>query len=149
VQSETMSGNTPDVTLCDKLYSFNVAILKTKVFRFVTTTYNSVEVRRHFGRICYLHKKPWPESASEVYRPSDRRLSASANFCGQRVPLGQRDRSPRPNLGSVYQSRYFLFQVAVYVYRLYQTHKHILSTNARHFKVKAALKYSSRCVVKL
>jgi hypothetical protein len=31
----------------------------------------------HIDRKCLLLKKtPWPESASELYRPSDRRLSA-------------------------------------------------------------------------
>jgi hypothetical protein len=40
---------------------------------------------------------PWPESASELYRPSDRRLSAKwlPTFCGYRVPRGQRDESLR------------------------------------------------------
>jgi hypothetical protein len=30
-----------------------------------------------YNRMCvYIYKTPWPESASELYRPSDRRLSA-------------------------------------------------------------------------
>jgi hypothetical protein len=43
-------------------------------------------------------KTPWFQSASELYRPSDRRLSAnfSANFCGWRVSRGQLNESPRP-----------------------------------------------------
>jgi hypothetical protein len=40
-----------------------------------------------------LKQTPWPESASEVYRPSDRRLSA--NICGQRMSRGQRGGSLR------------------------------------------------------
>jgi hypothetical protein len=42
-------------------------------------------------------RNPWPESASELYRPSDRRLSAKLvpTFYGQRVPRGQRDGSLR------------------------------------------------------
>jgi hypothetical protein len=41
---------------------------------------------------------PWPQSASDLYRPSDRRLSAKLvpTFCGYRVPRGQRDESLRP-----------------------------------------------------
>jgi hypothetical protein len=41
---------------------------------------------------------PWPQFASELYRPSDRRLSAKLvpTFCGYRVPSGQRDESLRP-----------------------------------------------------
>jgi hypothetical protein len=41
---------------------------------------------------------PWPESARELYPPSDRRLSAKLvqTFHGYRVPRGQRDGSLRP-----------------------------------------------------
>jgi hypothetical protein len=40
----------------------------------------------------------WPESASEVYRPSDRRLAAklAPTFTVRGVPRGQRDGSLRP-----------------------------------------------------
>jgi hypothetical protein len=47
----------------------------------------------------WSHNKqtPWPESASELYRPSDRPLVAelSAKFCGYRLPRGQLDGSLR------------------------------------------------------
>jgi hypothetical protein len=41
---------------------------------------------------------PWPESSSELYRPSDRRLSAKLvpTFADRGVPRGQRDGSLRP-----------------------------------------------------
>jgi hypothetical protein len=41
---------------------------------------------------------PWPQSASELYRPGDRRLPAKLvpTLCGYRVPRGQRDESIRP-----------------------------------------------------
>jgi hypothetical protein len=44
-------------------------------------------------------KTPWPESASALYRPSDRRSSAKLvpTFCGYRVTRGQRDGSLRPH----------------------------------------------------
>jgi hypothetical protein len=44
---------------------------------------------------------PWPEPASELYRPSDRRLSTKLvpTFCGWRVTHGQRDASLRPYSG--------------------------------------------------
>jgi hypothetical protein len=47
---------------------------------------------------CLTKKTPWPQSASELYRPSDRRLSAKlvSTFCGYRLPRGQRDESIRP-----------------------------------------------------
>jgi hypothetical protein len=47
---------------------------------------------------CCKSKTPWPESASELYRPSDHRLSAKLviTFSGYRVPRGQRDGSLRP-----------------------------------------------------
>jgi hypothetical protein len=40
----------------------------------------------------------WPESGSELYRPSDRRLSAKLvpTFMGREVLRGQRDGSLRP-----------------------------------------------------
>jgi hypothetical protein len=43
-------------------------------------------------------KTPWPESASKLYRPSDRRLSAKLvpTFGDTWVRRGQRDGSPRP-----------------------------------------------------
>jgi hypothetical protein len=43
-------------------------------------------------------KAPWPESASELYRPSYRRLYAKLvpTFADRRVPRGQRDGSLRP-----------------------------------------------------
>jgi hypothetical protein len=46
----------------------------------------------------FKKKTPWPEFASEIYRPSDRRLSAKLmpTFAGWRVPRGQRDGSLRP-----------------------------------------------------
>jgi hypothetical protein len=57
---------------------------------------------------------PWPESASELYRPSDRRLSANlvptladrgCHVVSVTNPYGR-------NLGFVDRSRYFFFQVA-------------------------------------
>jgi hypothetical protein len=67
-----------------------------------------------------LHKEaPWPESASELYRPSDRRLSAKLVLTflpieGCRVvnvtdPYGR-------ILGYLYRSRYFFFQIAPQMY---------------------------------
>jgi hypothetical protein len=43
-------------------------------------------------------KTSWPESAGELYRPSDRRLSAKlvSTFADRGVPRGQRDGSLQP-----------------------------------------------------
>jgi hypothetical protein len=45
-------------------------------------------------RTFYPYKKtPWPESASELYRPTDRRLSANSQLLRIEGPRGQRDGS--------------------------------------------------------
>jgi hypothetical protein len=63
-------------------------------------------------------KTPWPESASELYRPSDRRLSAKivptfadrgCNVVGVTDPYGR-------ILGFLDQCRYFFFQVDSQLY---------------------------------
>jgi hypothetical protein len=51
------------------------------------------------------NKSPWPESASELFRPSDRRLSAKL------VPNFKADLYGR-NLGFLERIRYSFFQVA-------------------------------------
>jgi hypothetical protein len=40
--------------------------------------------RKMLFTLKYEEKTPWPQSASELYRPSDRRLSAKLvrTFCG-------------------------------------------------------------------
>jgi hypothetical protein len=43
-----------------------------------------------------IKKTPWPQSASELYRPSDRRLSAKSVPTFLRIEGGQRDGSLRP-----------------------------------------------------
>jgi hypothetical protein len=66
-----------------------------------------VSVRDPYGRILgfldrtYANsnkKTPWPQYARELYRPSDRRLSAKLmpTICDERVSCGQRDGSLRP-----------------------------------------------------
>jgi ribosomal protein S14 len=61
---------------------------------------------------------PRPESASELYRPSDRRLSAKlvTTFAYRGVLRGQRDGSPRPYSRFLDRSRYCFFQVAPQLY---------------------------------
>jgi hypothetical protein len=57
-------------------------------------------------------KTPWLESASELYRPTERPPlvgEVSVNFSGQRVSRGQRNESPTVvNFGFLDRSRYFL-----------------------------------------
>jgi hypothetical protein len=67
------------------------------------------------------HKKlntPWPESESELYRPSDRRLSAKLEpTCEDRGCHVVSVTNPYGcNLGFLDRSRYFLFQVAPQLY---------------------------------
>jgi hypothetical protein len=61
-----------------------------------------------------INKTPWPESASELYRPSDRRLSSKLvptfadRECHVVSVMDPYDRF----LAFLDRSRYFLFQVA-------------------------------------
>jgi hypothetical protein len=67
----------------------------------------------------YVHAQtPWPESASELYRPKDHRLLAKPvpTFAGRGVARGQRNRSLGRNLGFLDRSRYFFFQVTPQLY---------------------------------
>jgi hypothetical protein len=68
--------------------SVNVFVLSC-VFRNLSTDRSLVQVKKKKKK----KKTPWPQSASELYRPSERRLSAKLvpTFCG---------------------SRYYFFQVA-------------------------------------
>jgi hypothetical protein len=52
----------------------------------------------HTCQDCKLKKKTRSQFANELYRPSDRRLSAKlvSTFYGKRMPRGQRDESLRP-----------------------------------------------------
>jgi hypothetical protein len=63
-------------------------------------------------------KTPWSVSASELYRPSDHRLSAKwlPNFCGYRVPCGQRDGSLRPYSRFSRQEPLLFYQVTPQLY---------------------------------
>jgi hypothetical protein len=71
------------------------------------------------GINCYSHERtPWPESASELYRPSDRRLSVTlvptfehteCRVVSVTDPYGR-------ILGFLDRSRYFLFQEAPQLY---------------------------------
>jgi hypothetical protein len=49
-------------------------------------------------QVLHSIKTPWPEFASELHRPSDRRLSATLvpTYADSRVSRGQRDGSLRP-----------------------------------------------------
>jgi hypothetical protein len=60
----------------------------------------------------------WPKSASELYRPRDRSLSAKfvPTFNGERVPRGQRDGSLGSILDFLDRVHYFLFQIAPQLY---------------------------------
>jgi hypothetical protein len=69
----------------------------------------SIEARFAFNQ---GKKTPWLESASELYRPTERPPlvdEVSANFSGQRVSRGQRNDSPTVvYFGFLDRSRYFL-----------------------------------------
>jgi hypothetical protein len=75
-----------------------------------------VEQTRQFGDFSFI--TPWPESARELYRPSDSHLSAKLvphfadrgrHIVSVTTPYGH-------ILGSLYRSRYFLFKLAPQMY---------------------------------
>jgi hypothetical protein len=61
---------------------------------------------------------PWSESAGELYRPSDRRLSAKLlpTFADRGVPQVSVTDPYDRILGFLDRSRYFFFQVAPQLY---------------------------------
>jgi hypothetical protein len=61
---------------------------------------------------------PWSQSASELYRPSDRRLTAKwlPTFSDRGVPHGQRDGSLRPYSRVSRQEPLLFYQVAPQLY---------------------------------
>jgi CBS-domain-containing membrane protein len=67
---------------------------------------------------CIPLKTPWPESASELYRPSDRRLSAKlvSTFADTGCHVVSVTDSYGRILGFLDRSRYFFFQVAPQLY---------------------------------
>jgi hypothetical protein len=71
-------------------------------------------------RLCPLQTSPWPVSASELYRLSDRRLSAKIvpAFAdrGYRVVSATDPPPPGRILGFLDRSRYYFFQVAPQLY---------------------------------
>jgi hypothetical protein len=71
-----------------------------------------------FYILCWLKKTLWSESASELYRPSDHRLSAKwlPTFCGERVPRGQPDGSLLPYSQFSRQEPLLFYQVAPQLY---------------------------------
>jgi hypothetical protein len=75
----------------------------------VMETFWGVEVKLHENYCLYIwmsvalsvlnkQQTPWPESASELYRPRDNRLSAKLvpNYADKGVSRGHRDGSLRP-----------------------------------------------------
>jgi hypothetical protein len=67
----------------------------------------------------YIWKKnPWTESASEVYQPRDRRLSAKlvATFADRRCHMVSVTDSYGSILGFLDRNRYFFFQLSPQLY---------------------------------
>jgi hypothetical protein len=60
-----------------------------------------------------IKKNPWPESESEIYRPSDSRLSAKLvpNFADRKCHVVSVTDPYGRILGFLYRSCYFFFQV--------------------------------------
>jgi hypothetical protein len=64
------------------------------------------------------HRTPWPESASELYRPSDSRLTANLvpTFEDRWCCLASTTDPYGRILGFLHRNRYFFFQVAPQLY---------------------------------
>jgi hypothetical protein len=79
----------------------------------------SFQVRFSSVAVRYRSKKtPWPQSASELYRPSDRRLSAELvpTVADRRCHVVSVTGPYGRILGFLDRSRYFFFQVAPQLY---------------------------------
>jgi hypothetical protein len=78
---------------------------------------NNVQQIKKFFSTDYK-KAPWPESASELYRPSDRRLSAKlvSTFADRGCHVVSVTDPYGRNLSFLDRSRYFFFQVVPHLY---------------------------------
>jgi hypothetical protein len=90
---------------------------------FVNSAQSTALVRNHTStkqyHILYKQKQtPWPESVSELYRPSDRCLSAKLvpTFADRRCHVVSVTNPYGRNLGFLDRSRYFFFQAAPQLY---------------------------------
>jgi hypothetical protein len=74
--------------------------------------------RRPYRGVQRYKRNPWPEFASELYRSSDRRLWAKLvpTFTDRGCHVGSVTDPYDRNLGFLYRSRYFFFQVAPQLY---------------------------------
>jgi hypothetical protein len=106
--------------------SFQVIVVITTLTTLYTSMYRRPRVSSYVGAECLnpvslslsLSLSPWPESASELHRPSDRRLSAklAPNFADKLCNVVSVTDPHGYILGFVDRSRYFLFQVAPRLY---------------------------------
>jgi hypothetical protein len=132
--SPVLSSCWPVLLLFVKLFCISVfTFVCENVLVFVIVAYNvRWKWERFLIKLCAIHvavmlicrnfqrryTTPWSESASELYRPSDRRLLAKwlPTFCGLRVPRGQRDGFLRPYSGFSRQEPLLFYQVAPQLY---------------------------------
>jgi hypothetical protein len=107
----------------DSLYGFALFLLIGTVLKWIWFP-SKMSLNFIFSHLSFLYnlrgkkKTPWSESASELHRPSDHRLSAKLLpiFCGYRVPHGQRDGSLRPYSRFSIQEPLLFYQVAHQLY---------------------------------
>jgi hypothetical protein len=87
----TFRGNMLGVSFNLNIEASNYQITLGHIQPGLAVPERSVMIRR-------LKKTPWPESAIELYRPSDRRLSAKLvpTFADRGVPRGRGDGSLQP-----------------------------------------------------
>jgi hypothetical protein len=90
--------------MCTLIYRMNVPKYIMQIYTVVSRNYseilrvNSTEFAGQQSSIKNSKRIPWPESASELYRPSNRRLSAKLvlTFADRGVSYSQRGGSLRP-----------------------------------------------------
>jgi hypothetical protein len=92
-------------------------MLKQAEYQLTTEVYEVI-LQIFKVQLLLYEKSPLPESASEVYRPSDRRLSAKLvpTFCGYRWHVVSVTDPCSPILCFLDRSHYFFFQVAPQLY---------------------------------
>jgi hypothetical protein len=93
--------------------------LAPSVLLFAYIPYDDVARKLNEWTVAKSKKKtPWPESASELYRPSYRRLSTKLvpNFADRGCHVGSMTDLYGRILGFLDRSRYFFFEVAPQLY---------------------------------
>jgi hypothetical protein len=100
------------------MFKTYVSMVETKLNESALFTEVNVSGHGHLLPSIRHEKTPWPESASKLYRPSDRRLSAKlvSTFADRGCHVVSAKDPYGRNLGFLDRTRYFFFQAARQLY---------------------------------